>query len=715
MWRSLCGLAGLLWLPWAVAAQLQHVLEVVLQPENHHLDVQDSITLPDGIEAPLTFTLHPGLQPEVLQPGVRLTALPPAAEQSGITAQRYRVELPPGQRQFTLHYQGSIQHGLHRQGEETRGMITPQGVFLSGSSDWYPQFDTGLLQFELQVTLPAGWKAITQGTRLTDTATDQGVTQHWRCTSPQQEIYLIAGAFTEYSQDSDGIQALVLLRAPDPALAQRYLDATRQYLELYTDLIGPYPYDKFAMVENVWESGFGMPSFTLLGPQVIRFPFILQSSYPHEILHNWWGNSVYVDYQRGNWAEGLTSYLADHLLKEQSGDGVEYRRSVLQKYTDYVDLQADFPLTEFRGRHSARTEAVGYGKTLMVFHMLRRQLGDATFIQGLRSFYNQYRFRVADFTALQDVFSASAQRSLAPFFAQWIERSGAPLLQVSRVRAEKQGDGYRLMFVIEQLQPGAAYTLQLPLAVHLQGMAQAYQAVVTVRQRSEPLQIDLPARPLQLDIDPEFDVFRRLQHSEIPPAVSQAMGAGKVLLVLPGQADAPLRDAYQALAASWQAEHPEQVEAVFDVDLPQLPDDRAVWLFGWNNRFRARMGEALRDYDFADLGNRVRIGETTLTPGEHSLVVLGRQPQQPEHALGWLAADAPGALPGLGRKLPHYGRYSYLAFSGAAPDNVLKGQWPVVNSPLSVAVEQADGTSLPFSPAQLAPRKALAAPANSVN
>ena len=594
----------------AVAAQLHHALDVVLQPDLHQLEVEDSITLPDGSEGPLTFALHPGLQPEVLQPDVRLTALPPAAEeQPGITAQYYRVELPPGQRRFTLRYQGRIQHGLQRQGEEyagsfqeTRGMITPQGVFLAGSSDWYPRFDAGLLQFELQVTLPAGWKAITQGTRLTDTTTDKGVTQHWRCATPQQEIYLIAGAFTEYSQDSDGIQAMVLLRAPDPALAQRYLDATRHYLELYADLIGPYPFDKFAMVENVWESGYGMPSFTLLGPKVIRFPFILQSSYPHEILHNWWGNSVYVDYQRGNWAEGLTSYLADHLLKEQSGDGVDYRRGVLQKYTDYVDQQADFPLTEFRGRHSARTEAVGYGKTLMVFHMLRQQLGDAAFIQGLRSFYEQYRFRVADFSAVQDVFSATAQRSLAPFFAQWVERSGAPLLQVSRARAEKQDNGYRLTFVIEQRQPGAAYTLQLPVAVHMEGMAQAHQAVVTIRQRSEQLQLDLPARPLRLDIDPGFDVFRRLQHNEMPPAVSQAMGAGKVLLVLPGQIEAPLRDAYQALAASWQADHPEQVDAVFDVDLQQLPDDRAVWLFGWNNRFRALMGEALRDYDFADPG-----------------------------------------------------------------------------------------------------------------
>ena len=128
---------------------------------------------------------------------------------------------------------------------------------------------------------------------------------------------------------------------------------------MYRGLIGPYPYGKFALVENFWETGYGMPSFTLLGPQIIRFPFILSSSYPHEILHNWWGNSVFVDYETGNWCEGLTAYMADHLIQEQRGKGDEYRRDTLQKYRDYVRDGRDFPLTEFRSRHSAATEAVG--------------------------------------------------------------------------------------------------------------------------------------------------------------------------------------------------------------------------------------------------------------------------------------------------------------------------------------------------------------------
>ncbi len=158
---------------------------------------------------------------------------------------------------------------------------------------------------------------------------------------------------------------------------------------MYSGLIGPYPYEKFALVENFWETGFGMPSFTLLGPTVIRLPFIINTSYPHEILHNWWGNSVFPDYEQGNWSEGLTAYLADHLMKEQQGSGAEYRMDTLQKYADYVLGSRDFPLTRFRSRHSSSTEAIGYGKSLMFFHMLRLELGDDTFRKGIREFYKQ--------------------------------------------------------------------------------------------------------------------------------------------------------------------------------------------------------------------------------------------------------------------------------------------------------------------------------------
>jgi len=156
-----------------------------------------------------------------------------------------------------------------------------------------------------------------------------------------------------------------------------------------------------------------MPSFTLLGSQVLRLPFLLRSSYPHEILHNWWGNSVYPDYDDGNWSEGLTAYLADHLGAEQRGRGAEYRRGVLQKYSDYVSDDRDFALTQFRSRHGSSTEAVGYGKSAMFFHMLRLAMGDDSFRAGLSDFYAANTFKRAGYSQLRRSFERASGRELA--------------------------------------------------------------------------------------------------------------------------------------------------------------------------------------------------------------------------------------------------------------------------------------------------------------
>jgi len=717
----------LLWLPANADAALHHELEVAVDPGRGQIEVTDTITLPDNKARELEFELHPGLSPEVLSPGVKLRsieagarAVPPArdveAEPTKLEPSRYRIELTDGQTRFTLRYHGRIRHTLQQGGaeytrgfRETPGTITEQGVFLSGGSFWYPHIQDELLTFDFSLSLPRDWYGMSEGERLAHDTGTEGAREQWRCDTPQQEIHLVAGQFSEYTQVADGVQAMVLLRRPDPALAQKYLDATVEYIRLYSDLIGPYPYKKFALVENFWDTGYGMPSFTLLGPKVIRFPFILYSSYPHEILHNWWGNGVYVDYDKGNWSEGLTSYLADHLIKEQRGDAVEYRRSILQKYTDYVRRQQDFPLTAFRSRHSAVTEAVGYGKTLMLFHMLRRELGDARFNQGLRSLYRENLFKVAGFTTVERTFSAAAGRPLADIFAQWVQRSGAPQLRVSQARTRRRQHDFVLTVVIEQVQDEAPYDLRVPIAVRLEGREQAWQIDVKLDARRATLELELPARPLQLDVDPQFDVFRRLHRNEIPPSISQALGAERLLIVLPAAAPSELRSTYENVARSWQADQPGQIEVVADNDLEQLPADRSVWLFGWHNRFRPLLGKALENQDYQDKGTIIQIAGTRLNEEEHAVVVLGRRPDNPDHALGWLAAGRAAALPGLGRKLPHYGKYSYLAFTGDAPDNVLKGQWPVVNSPLSVMVAQEDGVQVTPGAAQLAPRAPLVA------
>ena len=75
--------------------------------------------------------------------------------------------------------------------------------------------------------------------------------------------------------------------------------------------------------------------------------------------------------------------------------------------------------------------------------------------------------------------------------------------------------------------------------------------------------------------------------------------------------------------------------------------------------------------------------------------------------MGWLVVDPPAAFPGMGRKLPHYGKYSYLAFEGDEPTNVVKGQWPTGDSPLFVDLRTEPDRGQPLPAMELASRPAL--------
>ena len=69
-----------------------------------------------------------------------------------------------------------------------------------------------------------------------------------------------------------------------------------------------------------------------------------------------------------------------------------------------------------------------------------------------------------------------------------------------------------------------------------------------------------------------------------------------------------------------------------------------------------------------------------------SLVVVARGPTDPTVTLGLVTADPPEAIPGLARKLPHYGRYATLTFTGPEPTNTEKGVGRSTTSPLTRAL-----------------------------
>jgi aminopeptidase N len=695
---------------------VHHALAVALEPATHGLTVTSTMTLPPG-DAPGEFLLNARLRitkssvplDEVTAghapPSFGINADPDAASGSAPLT-RYRLRHAPADRRLTLHYAGVMDFGLSDEKEQytrgfrqTPGIVSTEGVYLAGSSAWYPRIGDELVTFDLTVTQPDGWHVISQGA---GTSGDSTGIARWTSRDPMDEIYLVGGPLLVYRDRAGDVETLTYLRTRDDGLASKYLATTAQYLEMYSALVGPYPYDKFALVENFWETGYGMPSFTLLGPEVIRFPFILHSSYPHEILHNWWGNSVFVDYASGNWAEGLTAYLADHLVQEQRRRGADHRRAALQKYRAYVRDGRDFALTDFRSRDSASTEAVGYGKTMMTFHMLRRQMGDERFIAMLQALYRDYRGTRASWQDVERVSQSVATDDLHDFFVQWTTRAGAPAFELREARVAERDGGHVITGTLAQTQDGPAYRVEVPLVVQDAGGVSAH--VVSMTGRTAAVEIAATTRPLALHVDPYFDVFRRLDPRETPPSISQIFGEPRVLAVLPSRAPAATLTAYRELLKGWET-GTHRIDVRLDSDVRDIPADASVWLLGRDNGLIAPLFSDSPGVAIEQDG--LRLDGQAVPAAAHTAVAIVRHPGSAEKVVGWIVVDPLEALPGLGRKLPHYGRYSYVAFEGTEPANTFSGEWRQADSPLRVDF-RAGTTDVALAPLPPDPAKPLA-------
>jgi len=696
---------------------IHHKMTVSISPTAHTLDATDTITIPASIaKNGLIIKVNQDLTVKSISGNAKFKKVAKAQNAADIGIDRdndsddsivkvahYALSgVKDGEDvTITLTLKGVINNPVQQLNEEyargfsqSPGLIEERGVYLSGSTYWVPTVADTLITYDLEVALPTGWSSVSQGARVKHEKAEMN-TDGWSATTPTEEIYLIAATFTEYELPVGSVKAMAFLRTPDDALANKYLEVTAQYMEMYRAMLGPYPYTKFALVENFWETGYGMPSFTLLGEQIIRFPFILHSSYPHELLHNWWGNGVFIDFETGNWAEGLTAYMADHLVAEQRGIGAAYRRSTLQRYTNYVDPTTDFPLKDFRSRYNGVTEAVGYGKTSMTWNMLRVRVGDENFKRGFQRFYRNHKYKVGTWDDIRVTFEEVTGEDLTGFFDQWVNDTGAPEMAI----AEARQAGKSLSLQLVQKQEHSAFTVQVPVVVYTKDTVEKH--LLDMTEREEFFVVKVKGDVVRVEVDPEFDMFRRLHWAEIPPSLGNAFGADTITMVLPSKTSKELKKRYQSMADIWAGGG--KITVVMDNKIKALPSEGGVWVMGKNNRFYSVIEEGVKDYDITLGEDNVIFGDKTLDLATNSTVVVVRNPANPESAVIGLTAHSDAAVAGLARKLPHYGKYSFLAFMNDAPDNSAKGEWPAVGSPLVAVLDDSVTSS-----ATLKPRPALA-------
>ena len=662
----------LLAIPAVWADVLHHDIHVQLDPARSHIQVRTQLQFPANSANKPEFFLHRSLT--VTGPDVELEKI---GKPDHGHLQRYRISKLPEHRKVILDYQGKLVTEIP---QDQFGMpayvLSEDGVYLDSTSGWFPQFDAHpWLTFNLQADAPSGWQVISQGRR--DIVNDLF---HFAMPHPQNDIYLLAGRFTRYQQMQGEIELVVYLLDADDELAQRYLQAMAHYVPFYSELIGPYPYAKFAVIENAWQTGYGMPSFTLLGSRVIRLPFILHTSLPHEIVHNWWGNGVYVDYIEGNWSEGLTAYLSDHLDSEQRGQDAAYRRKALERYANFAAQGRDFPLSRFRSRHSDASQAIGYSKSLMLFHMLRQQAGDTVFNQRIKQLWEQNQFQAVSYPdVIRALFEGNSQ-DYETFIEQWLHRAGAPKLSLGKVQVDEIANGYRLTLEVNQDQSTPPYQLSVPIDVKLADSEAPVRHLVHLSGRRTRISLDFAQRPRALILDPDYDVFRLLHPQERPSSLGRLFGASKQLLVLPTQVTPAEQQAWQQLASAWSLRF-DNIEISNDDELSQLPDNTAVWLLGWKNKLLPAVRTRFESpqQQLQSMGTVLNGKELSST--DHAVVLL--DPDNSRVPLGFIGADQADVIAALARKLPHYSSYGQLAFKLPGVKNVVKQSLTVKVSPLA--------------------------------
>ena len=696
-----------------------HDLFVQIVPDQHALIAKDRLTLEvPQPQTPIRFSLAPTLQidhialvQESARSEISIHDVPFELENGSTPESVQEVTIPSqvvpsGLVTLDVYYHGVIndpprdpRHLRFVTPSETAGHIGPEGVYASSESHWYPDVPESLSTYALLVAVPSGWTVVTQGKAGEPRAcpaglcrSNQMVMTEWIVTEPSEAVTLVANKFATTYRDwaaktGQKIQLSTYLFPDDAHLAEEYLDATARYLDAYIPLLGPYPFEKFAVVENFFASGLGMPSFTLLGSGIIKRHYVQPYALGHEIVHSWIGNAVFNRVDRGNWVEGLTTYLANYYWHELMGDHAQardQRRLMVQGYNLHVTPERDYPVAQFTQKQDEHDNAIGYQKAAMVFHLLRQEVGEETFWRALKSLVGQYRGRHAEWRDLERVFAEESRQDLRWFFMQWVEQDGAPMLSVSEAVARAVAGEPAQTFLLEAtiVQSNRPFRLSLQLLIHMEGNRE-HVLTVPLRSPRETISVTLPARPIAIDLDPEFMTIRQITRQSLPPVLNHFVTDRRrsVLTAFTDDPDhpSPFRDVVTRIEAQ------EQQKPIGDrtviVPMAQdglLPQEGSVLILG-GPESRSGIQPILDRHcgGRATLGGGDVIVKGSVYEGpELALLVSCHRVDRPGSVVTVLYAAAPQAVAKVARLLFFYGWNSFVLFKDGAV--VTRGEWPVV-------------------------------------
>jgi aminopeptidase N len=511
----------------ASATALLTLLALPLVAQNADVDVLhyrvDVTLLPggDGIVATAELTVRP-------QAGTLETL---QLDFAGLTVDRVTVDgkparykragarlMIPTQRRdaepfrVAIRYHGKPSDGLLLQANKHGDASAFADNWPNRAHFWIPSVDhpSDKATVEFFVTAPESFGVIANGVLVDTTLLPNGAKRtHWSESTPIPVHCMVIGA-TEFAVvpagSKDGTEIAYWLYPSDREHGRQF-GRVQQMLAYYSATIGPYPYDKLALVESSTKFG-GMEnaSAIFLDEKRIDGDGSLEPLAAHEIAHQWFGDSVTQRLWHDVWlSEGFATYFCNLFFEHADGRKVFAERMQADR-ADYLEAQRKQPRAVHDPSIIELPKLLGpftYEKGAWVLHMLRGIMGDRAFFAGVRDYYAAYRDRNASTGELRVIMERHAGQPLDWFFRQWIFERGHPVFATSWTWQ----DG-KVAFDVTQTQSGTVF--RVPTVIEVRGGAGAHRENVVIDERVQRFEVDSEERPAEVVLDPDEWVLKEM-------------------------------------------------------------------------------------------------------------------------------------------------------------------------------------------------------------
>ncbi len=401
---------------------------------------------------------------------------------------------------------------------------------------WFPCIDhpSDRATFELAVSLPLNWSAVSNGARIAADDVDGRRIERWRTDVPIPTylVSLVAGELTSVSSVVDGLgyQYLAPRRAlgglPDVfgPLLEPNLGVTPRVITFLEDFTGrAFPFAKYATacVGDFPFGGMENASATTLGINSLRGALgrrdgDTEGLIVHEAAHQWFGDLLTCAEWPEIWLnEGFATYCS--LLWLEARDGREAfelaLRDAIEVYLD-GDSRAPRALVHrvYREPFDLFFTGHAYQGGAARLHMLRERLGEAAFRAGVRRYVGRMQHRAVETADFRAALEEASRSDLGAFFEDWVLAPGHPELEVS---ARFDAARSRLLLRVDQvhgLGAGVPAAFRGPIVLALSEGGVPRELTLELSRRRDVFDVPCNVAPDWVVLDPRGVWPARVRH-----------------------------------------------------------------------------------------------------------------------------------------------------------------------------------------------------------